>query len=146
MDLSSLKNTAGARKTRKRVGRGHASGHGKTCCRGHKGQGQRKGHQQKLGFEGGQRPLVQRLPKRGFTNFFAKEYETLNVESLEAFENGAVITPELLMDTGMVKKIRDGVKILGDGEITRSLTVKAHRFTASAKAKIEAAGGKTEVI
>ena len=147
MDLSSLTNTPGARKSRKRVGRGMGSGMGKTSTRGHKGQGARKGHKQKLGFEGGQMPLQRRLPKRGFNNIFRKEIVAVNVADLEArFENGAVVDVESLKQVGLVKNSFDGIKILGNGELTKKLTVKVSAFSATAKAKIEAAGGTCEQI
>ncbi len=146
MDLSSLKNTPGARKTRKRVGRGRASGMGKTSTRGHKGQQARKGHKVKIGFEGGQMPLIRRLPKRGFNNPNRIEYAPVNVCDLEQFENGTEITLELLRAAGLFANKFDGVKILGCGDLTKKLTVKANGFSATAKAKIEAAGGSVEVV
>jgi large subunit ribosomal protein L15 len=146
MDLSSLKNTPGARKTRKRVGRGRASGLGKTSTRGHKGQQARKGHKVKLGFEGGQMPLIRRLPKRGFKNPNRVVYAPVNVSSLEQFDDGVEVTPELLREKGLFAKKFDGVKILGSGDLTKKLTVKANGVSASAKAKIEAAGGSVEIV
>jgi ribosomal protein L15, bacterial/organelle len=146
MDLSSLKNTPGARKTRKRVGRGRASGMGKTSTRGHKGQQARKGHKVKLGFEGGQMPLMRRLPKRGFKNPNRVVYAPVNVSALEIFDNGTEVTPELLRANGLFAKKFDGVKILGNGELTKKLTVKANGVSAVAKAKIEAAGGSAEIV
>lgn len=146
MNLSQLKPVEGSKKKRKRVGRGPGSGHGKTCCRGHKGQNARSGGGVRRGFEGGQMPLQRRLPKRGFYNLFKKEYALVNVSSLEKFEAGSVITPEELVKSGMVKKIIHGVKILGDGDLHKALTVKAHKFSSSATEKIRAAGGKAEVI
>ena len=137
---------AGAKKSRKRKGRGNATGQGKTGGRGMNGQKQRSGGGVRLGFEGGQMPLYRRLPKRGFTNIFATEYSAINVDVLIRFEDGTVVTPELLKDAGVVKKLNDGVKILGDGELQKKLTVQASKFTKSAKEKIEAAGGKAEVI
>ncbi|MCH4006486.1 MAG: 50S ribosomal protein L15 [Eubacterium sp.] len=137
---------AGAKKSRKRKGRGNATGQGKTGGRGMNGQKQRSGGGVRLGFEGGQMPLYRRLPKRGFTNIFATEYAAINVDVLNRFEDGTVVTPELLKDAGVVKKLNDGVKILGDGELQKKLTVQASKFTKSAKEKIEAAGGKAEVI
>ncbi|MCH3954265.1 MAG: 50S ribosomal protein L15 [Eubacterium sp.] len=137
---------AGAKKSRKRKGRGNATGQGKTGGRGMNGQKQRSGGGVRLGFEGGQMPLYRRLPKRGFTNIFATEYSAINVDVLNRFEDGTVVTPELLKDAGVVKKLNDGVKILGDGELQKKLTVQASKFTKSAKEKIEAAGGKAEVI
>ncbi len=146
MDLSSLKNTPGARKPRKRVGRGSGSGMGKTSTRGHKGQNARKGHKGKLGFEGGQMPLIRRLPKRGFTNPTRVEYGPVNVEALEIFENGTVVTLDVLRQAGMFKSKFDGVKILGTGELTKKLTLKVSAVSATAKAKIEAAGGTVEIV
>ncbi len=146
MDLSSLKNTPGARKTRKRVGRGRASGMGKTSTRGHKGQQSRKGHKVKLGFEGGQMPLIRRLPKRGFKNPTRVVYAPVNVCDLERFENGTDVTLELLRENGLYAKKFDGVKILGHGDLTKKLTVKANGVSASAKAKIEAVGGSVEIV
>ena len=129
-----------------RNGRGTGSGNGKTAGKGHKGQNARSGGGVRPGFEGGQIPLYRRLPKRGFNNMFAKEYAIVNVEALNAFENGAVVTTEALVEKGIVRKTLDGVKILGRGELSKSVTVQAKIFSASAKAKIEAAGGKCEVI
>lgn len=129
-----------------RKGRGTGSGNGKTAGKGHKGQNARSGGGVRPGFEGGQIPLYRRLPKRGFNNMFAKEYAIVNVEALNAFENGAVVTTEALLEKGIVRKTLDGVKILGRGELSKSVTVQAKIFSASAKAKIEAAGGKCEVI
>ena len=146
MDLSSLKNTPGARKPRKRVGRGAGSGMGKTSTRGHKGQQARKGHKVKLGFEGGQMPLIRRLPKRGFKNPNRVEYFAPNVCELERFENGTEVTPELLHANGLFANKYDGVKLLGTGELTKKLTVKVHGASASAKAKVEAAGGSVEIV
>lgn len=146
MDLSSLQNTPGARKPRKRVGRGSGSGMGKTSTRGHKGQNARKGHKGKLGFEGGQMPLIRRLPKRGFTNPTRVEYGPVNVEALEIFENGTVVTLDVLRQAGMFKSKFDGVKILGTGELTKKLTLKVSAVSATAKAKIEAAGGTVEIV
>jgi large subunit ribosomal protein L15 len=146
MDLSSLKNTPGARKTRKRVGRGRASGLGKTSTRGHKGQQARKGHKVKLGFEGGQMPLIRRLPKRGFKNPNRVVYAPVNVAELERFDSGTEVTPELLRANGLFAKKFDGVKVLGNGELTKKLTVKVNGVSASAKAKIEAAGGSVEIV
>jgi len=146
MDLSSLKNTPGARKTRKRVGRGCGSGMGKTSTRGHKGQNARKGHKGKLGFEGGQMPLIRRLPKRGFTNPTRVEYGPVNVRDLEIFEAGTVVTLDVLREAGMFSSKFDGVKILGTGELTKKLTLKVNGISASAKAKIEAVGGTVEIV
>ena len=140
MDLSTLTNTEGARKSRKRVGRGHASGHGKTCCRGHKGQGARKGHKQKLGFEGGQMPLVRRLPKRGFKNPNREAFQVVNTDALNVFQAGTTVNLCLLVAVGLIRP-KGKVKILGRGDITKALTVEVAAITPSAKAKIEAAGG-----
>ena len=138
----------GGVKPRKRVGRGIGSGLGKTSGRGHKGQNARSGGGVRPGFEGGQMPLFRRLPKRGFTNIFAKEWAEVNVEALNDFEQGTVVTPELLVEKGIVKKqkAKDGVRVLGNGDIKVALTVKANHFSKSAAEKIEAAGGKAEVI
>jgi large subunit ribosomal protein L15 len=145
--LHNLKPAKGATSAKKRVGRGPGSGLGKTSGRGEKGQKSRSGFGQKLGFEGGQMPLHRRVPKRGFTNArFRKEYTVVNVERLEVFESGAVVTPELLIKRGIVKKLLDGIKILGDGAITKPLTVRAHKFSAKAQERITGAGGKVEVL
>jgi len=146
MDLSSLKNTPGSRKTRKRVGRGCGSGLGKTSTRGHKGQQARKGHKVKLGFEGGQMPLIRRLPKRGFKNPNRLEYAPVNVSALEIFEAGTVVTLDVLREAGLFKSKFDGVKILGSGDLTKKLTLKVCGVSESAKAKIEAAGGTVEIV
>lgn len=128
-----------------RVGRGIGSGNGKTSGRGHKGQLARSGGGVRPGFEGGQMPLVRRIPKRGFVNIFKREYSIVNLKDLEGFEAGTVITPEFLKETGKIKKIKDGVKILGEGEVTKPLTVKVNAISQSAREKIEAAGGRVEV-
>ncbi|GIM46137.1 50S ribosomal protein L15 [Collibacillus ludicampi] len=147
MKLHELKPAEGSRHTRKRVGRGIGSGLGKTSGRGHKGQNARSGGGVRPGFEGGQTPLFRRLPKRGFTNApFKKEIVSVNLDKLNKFEAGTVVTPELLVEKKIIKNIKDGVKILGQGELTVALTVKANGFSASAKEKIEAVGGKAEVI
>ncbi len=146
MKLHEMSYTEGARHVRKRIGRGHGSGNGKTAGKGHKGQNARSGGGVRLGFEGGQTPLARRLPKRGFTNFNRKEYAIVNVESLNIFENDTVVTPELLIESGLVKKELDGIKILGQGELEKKLTVQANKFSGSAKTLIEQAGGKVEVI
>ena len=146
MKLEELKSPPGANKRVKRVGRGTGSGHGKTSTRGHKGQKARSGGGVRPGFEGGQMPLQRRLPKRGFVNKFAKVYETVNVGLLEKFEDGAEVDAEALSKAGLADACNGGVKILGDGKLTKKLTVKANAFSASAKEKIEAVGGKTEVI
>lgn len=147
MRLHDLKPAEGARREKKRVGRGIGSGHGKTSCRGQKGQKARSGGGVRPGFEGGQIPLTRRIPKRGFTNIFKKEYAIVNVGTLEErFEEGAVITPEVLIESGIIKDVKDGVKILGDGDLNKKFTVKAHKFSQSAIEKIQAVGGKAEVI
>lgn len=146
MKLHELQYTEGARKTRKRVGRGTSSGTGKTAGRGQKGQGARSGGGKKPGFEGGQTPLFMRLPKRGFTNFNKLEYAIVNLDQLNTFEAGTVICPKALKEAGLIKKELDGVKVLGNGTLEKAITVKAHKFSKSALAAIEAAGGKTEVI
>ena len=146
MRLDELQPAEGSRFTRKRVGRGIGSGTGKTSGKGHKGQNARSGGGVRPGFEGGQMPLYRRLPKRGFTNIFAKQYVTINISELERFENGTEVTAELLKETGVVSKTLDGIKVLGRGELTKKLTVKVAKFTASAAEKIEKAGGKAEVI
>ncbi len=146
MKLNELKYTEGARKERKRLGRGHATGQGKTAGKGHKGQNARSGGGVPIGFEGGQTPLFRRIPKRGFTNINRVDYAIVNVESLNQFEDKATVTIDALKAAGLVKKELDGVKILGNGELTKSLTVSAHKFSKSAVAAIEQAGGKVEVI
>ncbi len=146
MKLHELRPAPGSTTAPKRLGRGTGSGLGKTSGKGHKGARARSGGGKGPGFEGGQMPFVRRVPKRGFTNIFGKEYVTVNVERLDIFEDGAVVTVESLMSAGIIKKTLDGVKILGGGELTRKLTVKADKFTDSAKEKIEALGGKAEVI
>ncbi len=146
MKLNELKPAEGSKKVRNRVGRGIGSGNGKTSGRGHKGQNARSGGGVRPGFEGGQMPLYRRLPKVGFTNIFAKEYVTVNVSELERFEDGTEVTKELLKEAGVISKYKDGVKILGRGELTKKLTVKVNKLTATAAEKIEKAGGKVEVI
>ena len=146
MELHNLSPKAGSRKDRKRVGRGPGSGNGKTAGRGHKGQGSRSGTKQKRNFEGGQMPLVRRLPKRGFTNIFRRELVIVNVGQLERFPSGSEITPDLLLAERVVSKLGDGVKVLGDGALKRKLVVKAHAFSKKAQEVIEAAGGRCEVI
>ena len=145
MKLSDLAPAPGSRKRKKRVGRGPGSGHGKTSCRGHKGQKARTGGGTKPGFEGGQMPLQRRLPKRGFTNIFQKQYTIVNLAALDKLSE-TEITPEVLIKEGIVKKVQDGIKILGSGEITRPVTVTAQAFSVSAKEKIINAKGKVEVI
>jgi large subunit ribosomal protein L15 len=146
MNLSNLKPPKGSVKNRKRVGRGPGSGHGKTSCRGHKGQKSRSGGSIKPGFEGGQMPLARRLPKRGFTNIFKKQYALVQVRDLMAFEKDSVVDPGALVQSGLVGKLLDGVKLLGNGEIDRPLTVKVHKCSRAAQAKIVAAGGTVEEI
>ncbi|MBZ5553200.1 MAG: 50S ribosomal protein L15 [Acidobacteriia bacterium] len=146
MDLSSLRPPKGATHHDKRRGRGMGSGLGRTAGRGEKGQKSRSGYRSKRGFEGGQMPLHRRLPKRGFTNIFRKEIAVVNVESLNRFNDGERITPERLVESGVLKALKDGVKILGDGELKRKLTVVAHMFSETARAKIVGAGGAAEVL
>lgn len=146
MKLHELQYEEGARKVRKRVGRGPASGTGKTSGRGHKGQNSRSGGGVRPGFEGGQTPLFRRIPKRGFTNIFRKEYGIVNIESLNVFEDETVVTPELLLQMRVVRKLETGIKVLGNGKLTKKLTVKGHKFSKSAQAAIEAAGGTVEVL
>ena len=147
MKLHELSPVAGSKKDAKRIGRGHGSGWGKTAGKGPKGQKARAGHGMRPGFEGDQMPLQRRIPKRGFNNIFAKEIVTVNVGTLEKkFENGATVDTKALVEAGIVKNSFDGVKILSNGTLTKSLTVKATAFSESAKAKIEAAGGKAEVV
>lgn len=145
MKLHELKAVEGSSTAAKRKGRGHGSGNGKTAGYGHKGQKARSGAK-KAGFEGGQMSLQRRLPKRGFNNIFATQYVTVKVSDLEKFEAGSVIDAQALLDAGIIKKVLDGVKVLGNGEVTKAVTVKAAAYTASAKEKIEKAGGKAEVI
>jgi large subunit ribosomal protein L15 len=146
MKLHELKPAEGSRKAPKRVGRGTGSGLGRNAGNGEKGQNSRSGGGVRPGFEGGQMPLYRRLPKRGFTNIFAKEYTSINVDRLNVFESGTEVTTELLLQKGVISKVRDGVKILGNGELQKSLTVKGCKFSKTAVEKIEAAGGKVEVI
>ncbi|KYH35197.1 50S ribosomal protein L15 [Clostridium tepidiprofundi DSM 19306] len=146
MKLHELRPAEGSRKSRKRVGRGTGSGWGKTAGRGQDGQNSRSGGGVRPGFEGGQMPLFRRIPKRGFNNIFAKEYATINVDRLNVFENGTEVTPELLLEKKIIKKVKSGVKILGKGNLEKTLTVKATKFSKAAAEKIEAAGGKVEVI
>ena len=146
MDLFNLSPAPGSTKAPKRKGRGSGSGNGKTAGRGHKGQKARSGGGVRIGFEGGQMPLARRVPKRGFNNIFAKPLETVNVDALNKFEDGAVVDAQALLDARVISKCRYGVKFLGNGEVSRKLTVKAAAFSASAKEKIEAAGGKAEVV
>ena len=147
MQLHELKSNEGARRGRKRVGRGTSSGHGKTSTRGHKGQWARSGGGVRPGFEGGQTPLFKRLPKRGFTNArFSKSFAIVNLSQLNELPEGTVVTPELLLERRLVRELLDGVKVLGKGDLTVKLTVQAHAYSGSAKEKIEAAGGTAEVI
>ena len=146
MELHNLSPRKGSTKDRKRVGRGPGSGNGKTAGRGHKGQGSRSGTKQKRNFEGGQMPLVRRLPKRGFTNIFRTEFAIVNVGQLERFPAGSEVTPEVLLAEGVVSDLRDGLKVLGDGTLTRELVVKAHKFSKKALAEIQSIGGRCEVI
>lgn len=146
MFMNELSPAAGSTHVAKRKGRGIGTGNGKTGGRGHKGQKARSGGGVRIGFEGGQMPLARRIPKRGFHNIFAKPLESVNVSALEKFEDGAVVDAKVLLDAGVLSKCTYGVKILGNGEITKKLTVKASAFSESAKAKIEAAGGKAEVV
>jgi len=146
MKLNELSPATGSTHVGKRKGRGHATGNGKTAGRGHKGQKARSGGGTRVGFEGGQMPLARRIPKRGFNNVFARPLEAINVSALEKFENGAVIDARALLDAGVLSKCRYGFKVLGHGSLTKNLTVKANAFSESAKAKIEEAGGKAEVV
>ncbi len=146
MKLHELAPAPGSKKVRTRVGRGLGSGLGKTSGKGHKGQKARAGGGVRPGFEGGQKPLYLRLPKRGFTNIFAKEYSEVNVAELNRFDNGTVVDLEALVEAGVIKKVLDGLRILGNGELNKALTVKANGFTKSAAEKIQAAGGSVEVI
>lgn len=146
MKLHELTAVPGATKEAKRIGRGHGSGQGKTAGKGHKGQKARAGRGFRPGFEGGQMPLQRRLPKRGFNNIFATKYVTIKVSDLEKFEAGATVDAQALLDAGIISKTLDGVKVLGNGELTKAVNVKVAAYTASAKEKIEKAGGKAEVI
>lgn len=146
MKLSELSPVAGSTQVGKRKGRGTGTGNGKTAGRGHKGQKARSGGKIRVGFEGGQMPLARRIPKRGFNNIFAKPLEAVNIAVLDKFEDGAVVDAQALLDAGILSRCRYGVKILGNGEISKKLTVKAAAFSESAKEKIEAAGGKAEVV
>lgn len=146
MKLHELKPAEGSRSERKRKGRGIGSGNGKTAGKGHKGQNARSGGGVRPGFEGGQNPLFRRLPKRGFTNINRKEYAIVNLDTLNRFEEGTEVTPALLIETGFVSSEKAGIKILGNGSLDKKLTVKAHKFSASAKEAIETAGGQTEVV
>jgi large subunit ribosomal protein L15 len=144
--LHALRPAKGSVRDRKRVGRGPGSGRGKTAARGEKGQKSRSGFSHKVGFEGGQMPLHRRVPKRGFHNHFRKEFAYVNVGQLEVFEAGTIVTPEVLVQRGAVKSLRQGLKILGDGKLTKALTVRAHKFSAKARELITGVGGKAELI
>ncbi|MEG1874134.1 MAG: 50S ribosomal protein L15 [Angelakisella sp.] len=146
MQLHELTPAQGSTKKSFRVGRGNGSGGGKTACKGHKGQNARSGGGVRPGFEGGQMPLQRRVPKRGFVNIFGTKYATINVADLNRFEDGAVVDAEAFIEAGLLKKTLDGVKVLGNGEVTKKLTVNAAAFSEGAKSKIEAAGGKAEVV
>ncbi|MGH4052247.1 MAG: 50S ribosomal protein L15 [Clostridium sp.] len=146
MKLHELRPAEGSKKSPKRIGRGTGSGWGKTAGRGQDGQNSRSGGGTRPGFEGGQMPLYRRLPKRGFTNIFAKKYSCINVDRLNIFEDGTEITPELLLEKRIIRKVYDGVKILGNGNLEKNLTIKVSKFSKGAVEKIEAAGGKIEVI
>ena len=146
MKLHELSPVEGSKKDAKRIGRGHGSGWGKTAGKGHKGQNARSGGGVRIGFEGGQMPLVRRIPKRGFNNIFATKYAIINVSDLNKFTDGTVVDTELLVAAGLVKKVNDGVKVLGNGDLTAKVTVKAAKFSKSAIEKIEKAGGKAEVM
>ena len=146
MKIHELKAVDGSTKEVKRIGRGHGSGNGKTAGKGHKGQKARAGRGQRFGFEGGQMPLQRRVPKRGFNNIFATEYAVVNLSDLNTFEDGAVVDAAALIEKGIIKKEYDGLKVLGNGELSKKVTVKAAAFSASAKDKIVAAGGKYEVL
>ena len=146
MELNNLKPKKGSKHAKKRVGRGPGSGHGKTASRGEKGQKSRSGYSRQIGFEGGQMPLHRRLPKRGFTNIFKKDYAVVNVSDLDRFDNGATVDEKTLRTAGLVKGQNDGVKILGDGKLSKKLTVHAAKFSATARKQIEAAGGTCQEI
>ena len=146
MNLSNLKPAKGSQKARKRVGRGPGSGHGKTSCRGHKGQNSRSGGGAPLGFEGGQMPLTRRLPKRGFTNIFKKRYALINITDLAIFDKDSIVDEVALVEKGLVSKVYDGIKLLGNGEIDKPITLKVHKWSKAAMDKIVAAGGKIEEI
>ena len=146
MNLSNLKPAKGSQKARKRVGRGPGSGHGKTSCRGHKGQNSRSGGGAPLGFEGGQMPLTRRLPKRGFTNIFKKRYALINITDLANFDKDSIVDEVALVEKGLVGKVYDGIKLLGTGEIDKPITLKVHKWSKAAMDKIVAAGGKIEEV
>jgi len=146
MNLSNLKPSKGSQKARKRVGRGPGSGHGKTSCRGHKGQNSRSGGGAPLGFEGGQMPLIRRLPKRGFTNNFKKRYALINITDLATFDKDSIVDEAALVEKGLVGKVYDGIKLLGNGEIDKPITLKVHKWSQAAYDKLVAAGGKIEGV
>lgn len=146
MKIHNLLPAEGSRKAKKRIGRGPGSGHGKTSCRGHKGQKARSGGGTRPGFEGGQMPLQRRLPKRGFTNIFRKQYNIISVNDLNRFAANSSVDAGVLKEAGLVKKVKDGIKILGHGDITYPVTVRVHKTSKAAKEKIEAAGGRVEMI
>ena len=146
MNLSNLKPAKGSQKARKRVGRGPGSGHGKTSCRGHKGQNARSGGGVPIGFEGGQMPLARRLPKRGFTNIFKKRYALINITDLAVFDKDCTVDEVALLEKGLVGKVYDGIKLLGNGEIDKPITLKVHKWSKAAMDKIVAAGGKIEEV
>lgn len=146
MELNTIKPAVGASKNRKRIGRGTGSGHGKTATKGHKGQKARSGGSVKPGFEGGQMPMQRRLPKRGFNPLTRKEYSLVNIGQLDVFESGSAIDAGALIEAGLIKKIGDGIKVLAKGDLTKSLTIKAHKFSTAAREKIMAAGGTVEEI
>ena len=146
MKIHELAPAEGSRKKRKRVGRGQGSGHGGTACRGHKGQKSRSGGGPRPGFEGGQMPLQRRLPKRGFINIFRKQFSIINIKDLSRFEANSNLDTEALKEAGLIKKMRDGIKLLGNGDISHPLVIKVHKASKTAKEKIEAAGGKVELI
>ncbi len=146
MKVEELRPSKGKMRKNKRVGRGIGSGHGKTSCRGHKGQKARSGGPKGPGFEGGQMPLQRRLPKRGFKNLFKREYTIINLEDINRIRDLEIITPEVLLERGVIKEFKKGLKVLGEGKIERPLTIKANAFSASAMAKLSAAGGKAEII
>ncbi len=146
MKISDLAPQRGAKKKEKRIGRGPGSGHGKTSTKGHKGQASRSGGTKGPGFEGGQQPLIRRVPKRGFTNIFRKEYTVVNLERLNQFEADKVVNPQLLHEAGVIRKSGGNVKILGNGELTKPLVISAHKFSQEAMKKIQAAGGRAELL
>jgi large subunit ribosomal protein L15 len=146
MELHNLSPVPGSTKDRKRVGRGPGSGNGKTAGKGHKGQLSRSGHKRRRNFEGGQMPLIRRIPKRGFTNIFRKEFAIVNLEQLTRFPEGTEVTPELLLAEGVISKLLDGLKVLGNGNVDKMLVVKAHKFSKKALAGIQSVGGRCEVI